>query len=230
MTAQSVLSPLGGPAPPGCVPRRSLVLPRSGPLRCREGGSSVREATSLAEIGAVPSVGQPGERRDRTPESLNAFSRAELVVGPGRGAFRDVSHREAVTVSSFPWWWNPDTGLSRRPSLGDRSPRLRAGRRGRRSHHQRGSNPLRSLQGSQGELRELWRTNVVVYSRSPWRRRVVVTCMAAVRSRNWRPRRTPSHAPLHRRGRLVATTTRRPGAPSLPLIRVFWRVRLACQT
>jgi len=79
------LSPLGGPAPPGCVPRRSLVLPRSGQLRCREGGPSVREATRRAEIGGVPSVGQPGERRHRTPESVNGFDPAELVVGPGRG-------------------------------------------------------------------------------------------------------------------------------------------------
>jgi len=30
------LCPRGGPAPPGCVPRRSLVLLRSGPLGCRE--------------------------------------------------------------------------------------------------------------------------------------------------------------------------------------------------
>jgi len=95
------LSPLGGPAPPGCVPRRSLVLPRSGPLRCREGGPTVREAARRAEIGAVPSVGQPGERRHRTPKSLNGFDPAELVVGPGRGGGRDGSHLEAVTVSSF---------------------------------------------------------------------------------------------------------------------------------
>jgi len=79
------LSLLGGPAPPGCVARRSLVLPRSGPLRCREGGSSVRETARLAELRAVPSVGQPGERRDRTPKSVNGFDPAELVVGPGRG-------------------------------------------------------------------------------------------------------------------------------------------------
>jgi len=82
-------------------PDRQGVLPRSGPLRCREGGPTVREAARRAEIGAVPSVGQPGERRHRTPKSVNAVSEAELVVGPGRGALRDVSHREAVTVSSF---------------------------------------------------------------------------------------------------------------------------------
>jgi len=134
-------SPLGGPAPPGCVPRRSLVLLRSGPLRCREGGPTVREATSLAEIGAVPSVGQPGERRHRTPESLNAFCEAELVFGPGRWGGRDVSHLEAVTASSFTWWRNPDSRLSRRPSLGDGSPRLRAGRRGRGPHRKRGRTP-----------------------------------------------------------------------------------------
>jgi len=75
--------------------------------------TDVREATRLAEIGGVPSVGQPGERRHRTPESLNAFYKAELVFGPGRGAVRDVSHREAVTVSSFTWWWRPGfTALS----------------------------------------------------------------------------------------------------------------------
>jgi len=78
------------------------------------GGRTERpEATRLAEIGGVPSVGQPGERRHRTPESLNAFSEAELVFGPGRGALRDVSHEEAVTMSSFTWWWRPGfTALS----------------------------------------------------------------------------------------------------------------------
>jgi len=75
--------------------------------------TDVREATRLAEIGGVPSVGQPGERRHRTPESLNAFYTAELVVGPGRGAGRDVSHQEAVTMSSFTWWRRPGfTALS----------------------------------------------------------------------------------------------------------------------
>jgi len=75
--------------------------------------TDVCEATRLAEIGAVPSVGQPGERRHRTPKSLNAFYTAELVVGPGRGVWRDVSHQEAVTVSSFTWRRRPGfTALS----------------------------------------------------------------------------------------------------------------------
>jgi len=153
MTVETILSLRGGPAPPGCVPWRSLVLPRSGPLRCREGGPSVREATRLAEIGAVPSVGQPGERRHRTPESVNAFSRAELVFGPGRGAVRDVSHREAVTVSSFTWWWRPgyralSETLSRRPE-----PTTSSGPTRQRTTPPAGKeSKVRSLQESQGEL------------------------------------------------------------------------------
>jgi len=44
---------------------------------------------------------------------VNAFYTAELVFGPGRGALRDVSHREAVTMSSFTWWRRPGfTALS----------------------------------------------------------------------------------------------------------------------
>jgi len=75
--------------------------------------TDAREAAHLAEIGAVPSVGQPGRRRHRTPQSVNGFCKAELVVGPGRWGGRDVSHQEAVTVSSFTWWWRPGfTALS----------------------------------------------------------------------------------------------------------------------
>jgi len=78
-----------------------------------------------AEIGAVPpSVGQPGERRHPTPKSVNAFSEAEFVVGPGRGAGRDGSHLVAVTVSSFCGGGTRIQGplgdpLSRRPSLSE---------------------------------------------------------------------------------------------------------------
>jgi len=85
-----------------------------------DAGREDRASARHPEIGAVPSIGSPGERRHRTPKSLNGFDPAELVVGPGRGAGRDVSHQEAVTVSSGTWWWNPDPGplsetLSRRP-------------------------------------------------------------------------------------------------------------------
>jgi len=67
-------------------------------------------------------------------------------------------------MSSFTWWRNPDTGLSRRPSLGDRSPRLRAGRRGRQPHHQRGRNPRYgvSREARVNQLRPTTSTTTVV--------------------------------------------------------------------
>jgi len=85
--------PRHGPAPPGCVPRRSLVLPRSGPLRCREPvhERSLRRAPGRDRRGSLRRFGRR-QRRHRTPESVNAFYKAELVFGPGRGALRDVSH------------------------------------------------------------------------------------------------------------------------------------------
>jgi len=150
MTVQTVLSHLEVGV------RRTTVSrsPSIGPTRMPGAGTDVHEAARHAEFGAVPSVGQPGERRDRTPESVNAFDPAELVVGPGRGAGKDISHSEAVTVSSFTWWWNPDRELSRRPSLGDRSPGLRAGLRCTRPHHKRGRN---SRSGVSREARvNLW--------------------------------------------------------------------------
>jgi len=114
---------------------------------------SVREATRLAEIGGVSSVGQPRQRWHRTPESLNAFSEAELVVGPGRGALRDVSHREAVTVSSFTWWRNPDSRLSRRPE-----PTTSSGpTRQKTTPPARKDSKVRGLEGSQGEPGAAWR-------------------------------------------------------------------------
>jgi len=81
----------------------------------REDRASARPRAEQRSARFPPSV----QRRHRTPESVNAFDPAELVVGPGRGAVRDVSHHEAVTVSSVTWWWNRDPGLSQRPSLGD---------------------------------------------------------------------------------------------------------------
>jgi len=80
--------------------------------------TSVRYGERLAEIGAVPSVGSPGQRRHRTPQSVNAFYKAELVFGPGRGAWRDVSHLEAATMSWVTWW--NETRIH--GYLGDRSP------------------------------------------------------------------------------------------------------------
>jgi len=44
---------------------------------------------------------------------VNAFYKAELVFGPGRGAWRDVSHLEAATMSWVTWWRRPGfTALS----------------------------------------------------------------------------------------------------------------------
>jgi len=159
--------PRGGPAPPGCVPRRSLVLPRSGPLRCREPvlKRSRGHAPGRDRRGSFRRFGRR-QLRQRTPQSVNAFYKAELVFGPGRGAWRDVSHREAVTVSSFTWW--NETRIH--GSLGDRSPPVRAGRRCRRPHHQRGRNPR------YGVFREArvnqWRAVVA----SPRSRGVAVRC------------------------------------------------------
>jgi len=119
------LCPRRGPAPPGCVPWRSR-----GPLGCRE--PVLKRSRGLAEIGAVPSVGSVGDSYDNAlAESVNAFYKAELVFGPGRGALRDVSHREAVTMSSFTWW--NETRIH--GYLGERSPPVRAGLRGTRPHH-----------------------------------------------------------------------------------------------
>jgi len=67
------------------------------------------------------------------PERLRS-SRARRRLGTG--ALRDVSHQDAVTVSSF-----CGDGTRIEGSLGDRSPRLRAGLRGRRPHHKRGRTP-----------------------------------------------------------------------------------------
>jgi hypothetical protein len=50
-----------------------------------DAGREDRASARHPEVGAVPCVGQPGERRHRTPKSLNGFDPAELVVGPGRG-------------------------------------------------------------------------------------------------------------------------------------------------
>jgi len=49
---------------------------------------------------------------------VNAFYTAGLVFGPGRGAWRDVSHQEAATMSWVTWW--NETRIH--GSLGDRSP------------------------------------------------------------------------------------------------------------
>jgi len=121
------LSPRGGPAPPGCVPRRSR-----GPLRCWEPvlKRSPGQAPGRDRGGSLRWAGRR-QRRHRTPQSVNAFYTAEFVFGPGRGAWRDVSHREAVTMSSFTWW--NETRIH--GSLGDRSPPVRAGRRCTRPHH-----------------------------------------------------------------------------------------------
>jgi len=127
-------------------------FPSIGPTPMPGGRTERPEATRLAEIGGVPSVGQPGERRHRTPESLNAFSEAELVFGPGRGALRDVSHHEAVTMSSFTWWRRPgyralSETLSRRPE-----PTTSSGpTRQKTAPKARKESTVRSLQGSRGE-------------------------------------------------------------------------------
>jgi len=121
------LSPRGGPAPPGCVPRRSLVLPRSGPRRCREGGPTVREAARRGEIGAVPSVGSAttphaGERERlrssrarRRPGTGSPKGRlsprcrdhvvVHVAVEPGSRALSETpSRRPEPTTSSGPTW------------------------------------------------------------------------------------------------------------------------------
>jgi len=81
--------------------------------------TSVRYGERLAEIGAVPSVGSVGDSYDNAlAESVNAFYKAELVFGPGRGAWKDVSHLEAATMSWVTWW--NETRIH--GYLGDRSP------------------------------------------------------------------------------------------------------------
>jgi len=122
--------------------------------------TSVRYGERLAEIGAVPSVGSVGDSYDNAlAESVNAFYKAELVFGPGRGAWRDVSHLEATTMSSFTWWRRPgftaisETGARRSlsgPTLHTTTPPANQ------------ESKVRSLQGSQGEP---------VFSRGPTRRR-----------------------------------------------------------
>jgi len=121
MPVPTVPSPRGDLSPPGCVRRRSLVLPRSGPLRCREGGPSVCEAARRAEIGEVSSVGSATTPHAGERERLLS-SRARRRPGTGgrkgrlspRGRDRVVGH---VVVE--PGSRALSETLSRRPSLGD---------------------------------------------------------------------------------------------------------------
>jgi len=129
--------PRGDLSPPGCVPRRSLGLPRSGPLRCREPvlkrspghapgrdrRGSLRRATETA---TTPHAGEPERLLHSGARLRPGTGRLEGRLSP-RGCDRVVVH---VVV---------ETRIH--GSLGDRSPRLRAGRRGRRPHHQRGRTP-----------------------------------------------------------------------------------------
>jgi hypothetical protein len=144
--------PRHGPAPPGHVPRRSLVLPRSGPLRCRESvlkrsrghapgrdrRGSLRRATRRA---TTPHAGEPerllSSRARRRPGTRGRKGRLSpqgrdrvvlhVVVEPGYRALSETLSRR------------PEPTTSSGPSRQTTTPPARK------------ESTVRSLQGSQGE-------------------------------------------------------------------------------
>lgn len=78
-------------------------------LRCHsDAGSqitSVRYGERLAEIGAVPSIGNVGDSFDNAlAETVNGYYKAELIRGPTRtGPWTSVENVELATLSWVHW-------------------------------------------------------------------------------------------------------------------------------
>jgi len=152
------LCPRGDPAPPGCVPRRSLVLLRSGPLRCRE-------SVLKRSLGHAPGRDRRGSLRRATATAMTPHareperllqSRARLRPGTmgqkGRLSPRGRDH-VVVHVVEEPGYRALSETLSRRPE-----PTTSSGpTRHTTTPPAREDSTVRGLEGSQGEPGATWR-------------------------------------------------------------------------